>query len=133
MKFLKTTLLVLITMTISMSAFAKSNDNVKGTKTAEQVFATVAAMDQFDKAAITAEVKALPAPERVKLAKMATKDAREALEAGQTASVGMYIVAIVIPPLAVYLTSGIGQDFWIDLILTLLCWLPGIIYAFLVI
>ena len=133
MKFLRTTLLVLITMTLGMSAFAKSNDNVKGSKTAEQVFATVAAMDQFDQAAITAEIKSLPAPERVKLAKMATKDARQALEAGETASVGMYIIAVIIPPLAVYLTSGITQEFWIDLILTCLCWLPGIIYAILVI
>jgi len=47
----------------------------------------------------------------------------------------LYIVlAIFIPPLAVYLyEDSIGTNFWIDLILTLLFWLPGVIFAFLVI
>lgn len=44
------------------------------------------------------------------------------------------ILAIFIPPLAVYLyDDAVTGNFWIDLILTLLVWLPGIIFAFLVI
>jgi uncharacterized membrane protein YqaE (UPF0057 family) len=39
------------------------------------------------------------------------------------------IAAIVLPPLGVFLQSGIGKDFWINLILTLLGYLPGIIHA----
>jgi uncharacterized membrane protein YqaE (UPF0057 family) len=40
------------------------------------------------------------------------------------------ILAILIPPLAVYLYQGsITSDFWIDLILTLCFDLPGIIFA----
>lgn len=41
----------------------------------------------------------------------------------------LVILAILLPPLAVYLLRGIGTEFWISLILTLLFWLPGIIYA----
>ena len=46
----------------------------------------------------------------------------------------LIILAIFIPPLAVYLYEDtITNNFWLDLILTLFFWLPGIIYAFLVI
>ena len=44
------------------------------------------------------------------------------------------ILAIFIPPLAVYLfDDAITANFWVDLLLTFLFWLPGIIFAFLVI
>ncbi len=44
------------------------------------------------------------------------------------------ILAIFIPPLAVYLHEGeINNRFWISLVLTLLVWLPGVIYALLVV
>ena len=39
------------------------------------------------------------------------------------------IVAIFLPPLAVFLQVGIGKHFWINLLLTLLGYLPGIIHA----
>jgi uncharacterized membrane protein YqaE (UPF0057 family) len=39
------------------------------------------------------------------------------------------ILAILLPPLAVYLVDDISTPFWIDLILTLLFFIPGIIYA----
>lgn len=45
----------------------------------------------------------------------------------------LIILAILLPPLAVYLAKGIGTDFWIDLILSLFFWVPGIIYAIIVI
>jgi uncharacterized membrane protein YqaE (UPF0057 family) len=44
------------------------------------------------------------------------------------------ILAILLPPLAVYLYEGeITTHFWISLLLTLLFWLPGIIYALIII
>lgn len=44
------------------------------------------------------------------------------------------ILAILVPPLAVYLyEDGITDNFWIDLILTLLFWIPGVIYALIII
>lgn len=39
------------------------------------------------------------------------------------------ILAILIPPLAVGLLYGIGTEFWISLILTLLFFIPGMVYA----
>lgn len=50
----------------------------------------------------------------------------------------MFIVAVIccflLPPLGVFLfEEAIGTNFWIDLILTLLFWLPGVIYALLVV
>ena len=44
-----------------------------------------------------------------------------------------YILAVLLPPLAVGLWRGIGSDFWINLLLTLLLYLPGIIHAIIVI
>ena len=39
------------------------------------------------------------------------------------------IIAIFIPPLGVFLQEGLGKQFWINLILTLLGYIPGIIHA----
>jgi uncharacterized membrane protein YqaE (UPF0057 family) len=41
----------------------------------------------------------------------------------------LIILAIFVPPLAVFLMVGLGRDFWINLILTLLFWLPGTLHA----
>ncbi|WP_031427136.1 YqaE/Pmp3 family membrane protein [Flavimarina sp. Hel_I_48] len=40
------------------------------------------------------------------------------------------ILAILLPPLAVFLTHGLGSKFLICLLLTFVGWLPGVIYAF---
>jgi len=40
-----------------------------------------------------------------------------------------YVLAIIIPPLAIGLLYGITLEFWISLVLTLLFWLPGAIYS----
>jgi uncharacterized membrane protein YqaE (UPF0057 family) len=45
----------------------------------------------------------------------------------------MIIVAVILPPLAVALDSGLSKQFWISLVLTLLFYLPGLIYALYVI
>lgn len=39
------------------------------------------------------------------------------------------ICAILLPPLGVFLQVGIGPDFWINILLTLLGYIPGIIHA----
>ncbi|WP_179353514.1 YqaE/Pmp3 family membrane protein [Winogradskyella vidalii] len=40
------------------------------------------------------------------------------------------ILCLLLPPLAVFLKHGLGKEFLISLILTLVGWLPGVIYAF---
>jgi len=39
------------------------------------------------------------------------------------------IAAVVLPPLGVFLQVGIGKAFWINILLTLLGYIPGIIHA----
>ncbi|MFQ4139019.1 YqaE/Pmp3 family membrane protein [Nodosilinea sp. PGN35] len=39
------------------------------------------------------------------------------------------VVAIFLPPLGVFLQEGIGAQFWINILLTLLGYIPGIIHA----
>ena len=39
------------------------------------------------------------------------------------------LIAILIPPLGVFLQVGIGIQFWLNILLTLLGYVPGIIHA----
>jgi uncharacterized membrane protein YqaE (UPF0057 family) len=48
------------------------------------------------------------------------------------ASILKIILAIILPPLAVGLEYGIGSKFLINLLLTLLGYIPGVIHALLI-
>ena len=39
------------------------------------------------------------------------------------------LLAFLLPPLGVFLQVGLGVQFWINILLTLLGWFPGIIHA----
>lgn len=39
------------------------------------------------------------------------------------------LIAILLPPLGVFLQVGIGLHFWLNILLTLLGYIPGIIHA----
>ena len=39
------------------------------------------------------------------------------------------ILAIILPPVAVFLTVGIGLHFWINILLTIMGVVPGMIHA----
>ena len=39
------------------------------------------------------------------------------------------LIAILLPPLGVFLQVGLGLHFWLNILLTLLGYLPGIIHA----
>ena len=39
------------------------------------------------------------------------------------------LLAILLPPLGVFLQVGIGKHFWINILLTILGFIPGIIHA----
>jgi uncharacterized membrane protein YqaE (UPF0057 family) len=39
------------------------------------------------------------------------------------------IVAIILPPLGVFLEVGLGRQFWLNILLTLLGYIPGIVHA----
>jgi uncharacterized membrane protein YqaE (UPF0057 family) len=39
------------------------------------------------------------------------------------------LLAILLPPLGVFLTVGIGLQFWLNILLTILGYIPGIVHA----
>jgi len=39
------------------------------------------------------------------------------------------IISIILPPLGVFLQVGIGKHFWLNILLTLLGYIPGIVHA----
>ncbi|CAI7616131.1 unnamed protein product [Penicillium pancosmium] len=50
--------------------------------------------------------------------------------AGACSMLCLIIITIFIPPLGVFLISGCGVDFWINVLLTILGYFPGHIHAF---
>lgn len=39
------------------------------------------------------------------------------------------ILALFLPPVAAFLTVGIGLHFWLNILLTLIVFLPGVVHA----
>ena len=73
---------------------------------------------------------------RIAEAKKALKDYKAQKASGEvsTNTLLLVILAILLPPLAVALhENGINGKFWLDLLLTLLFYLPGLIYALIVV
>ena len=75
--------------------------------------------------------------ERLKDVKKELKEYKKLKRSGDEPSTNtllLVILAIILPPLAVYLHQGeINNKFWISLLLTLLFWIPGVIYSLLVV
>jgi uncharacterized membrane protein YqaE (UPF0057 family) len=76
---------------------------------------------------------------RLSNAKKAIKEYKEAKKSGtasdtSTNTLLLVILAILLPPLAVALhEDGINGKFWLCLLLTLCFWIPGVVYALIVI
>ena len=41
----------------------------------------------------------------------------------------LVIISMLLPPLGIVIVTGINKDFWINVVLTLFGYLPGIIHA----
>ncbi|KXT15151.1 hypothetical protein AC579_7933 [Pseudocercospora musae] len=50
-----------------------------------------------------------------------------------TGNVLLYFLALFLPPLAVFLKTGCGADFLINILLSILGWIPGVIHAWYII
>ncbi|WP_334119254.1 YqaE/Pmp3 family membrane protein [Limnobacter sp.] len=48
---------------------------------------------------------------------------------GESMDLIRILIAILVPPLGVFLQEGLGKHFWINIILTLLGYIPGIVHA----
>ena len=91
---------------------------------------------QIDAADIQQRWKSMDRAERRatrQLAKAQLKEARRSGDAAEVDRTLLIILAIFIPPLAMLLYDGVTSRFWISLLLTLLFFLPGMIYTLVVI
>ena len=48
---------------------------------------------------------------------------------GSTMDILRLLIAILLPPLGVFLQVGLGLHFWLNILLTLLGYIPGIVHA----
>ena len=140
-KILKQTLLLLLGLNILGSAVMAAAVVPAGT-TSVPVTDPATTTDPAPKASIRAalgEFRSLSKKERklrVKEAKKQLKEFKKQKRNGEGSDnkVLLIILAILLPPLAVYLHQGeINSKFWISLLLTLLFFIPGVIYALLVV
>lgn len=82
-------------------------------------------------------LKELSGKERRQLKREQRREIKSILgnrQGSDTSKVLLGILCVLLPPLAVFLYEGeINSRFWISLLLSLLFWLPGVVYAFLVV
>ena len=56
-----------------------------------------------------------------------TQFANTTVSAREQSDILLYVIGFFLPPLAVFLKTGCGADFLINILLTILAWLPGVI------
>ena len=44
--------------------------------------------------------------------------------------IGLFVAALLLPPLAIFLDEGMTRNFWIAFALTCLGFFPGVVFAF---
>jgi len=130
-KFTRTVVLMITLATLNAPAFAVSFPASSTPATEPSPTEVKAALNELS--SLSKKEK----KERMKEVKKAVKEYKADKKAGKEPSTNtllLVILAILLPPLAVYLHQGeINNRFWISLLLTLLFWLPGVIYALIVI
>jgi uncharacterized membrane protein YqaE (UPF0057 family) len=47
----------------------------------------------------------------------------------QSSKIISYIIAIILPPLAVFMAKGVGMDLGINIVCCIFAWIPGILHA----
>ena len=89
-------------------------------------------MSRVEKKAMKERFRAKRKDLRKKMKEERAKRDKSEKPGGDTELLLLVIVAILLPPLAVALYEGITVNFWIDLLLTLLFYIPGLIFALVV-
>ena len=51
------------------------------------------------------------------------------MTASPAPGIGTVIAAVLLPPLGIFLARGLGPDFWVGTLLTLVGWVPGVVFA----
>lgn len=101
-------------------------------KTADTEVISPADMEKAEK-----EWKEMSRKERKEVKKQFRKDLKKAAKNNQAkGGVGkllLIIIAVLAPPIAMLLYDGLSGRFWLSLLLTILFYLPGLIYTLVVI
>ena len=102
------------------SAYVSKDDEAM----VKNAVAAFKSLSKSEKKARIAEVKKM----------MKEYKAGKAADDTSTNTLLLVILAILLPPLAVYLhENAINGKFWLSILLTLLFWIPGVIYALIVV
>ena len=127
-KFLVIAIAILLCFQVNASNKVKNEK-----KTAESVFAFANNMKTFNAEALKTEMQQLSISEKIKLVDLAIKDAKmtEASGSGK-ASAGLYVLAVLIPPLSVGIYTHWAMPTLYNFLWTCLGDVPGIIHAFIV-
>ena len=138
MKSIKLVAILFIAFALNFQVNASNKAN-REKKTAESVLSFANSMETFDVEVLKNEIKQLSIPERVKLVKLSIADAKnaEALSSAsgsgsERPSAGLYVLAVLIPPLAVGIHTHWKIATLYNLLWTLLWWFPGMVHAFIV-
>jgi uncharacterized membrane protein YqaE (UPF0057 family) len=51
------------------------------------------------------------------------------MSSASTADLVRVLLSVLLPPLGVFLQEGIGMQFWLNVLLTLLGYVPGLVHA----
>lgn len=117
----------------SDATFAPNMANEEATVAAEKLTTSLEALHNFkaEKKTMTRKERRTTRKAIKKDLKSAVKDFKQATDIDLTA---LIIITILIPPLGMYLYEGSATSrFWLSLILTLLFYIPGLIYTLIVI
>ncbi len=128
----------LIAMAIILNVTTASGSAVETTHKSSETTKSASTSVTMDDAVVTdamSQFKSLSRVDRkakLKEVKSLMKEhkANKASAAPSNDKVLLAILAILLPPLAVYLHEGTtNSTFWISVLLTLLFWIPGVIFA----
>lgn len=134
------TILILSLFFLGINQVNATSDFRKEQLTAEDVLLYAGTLNDLteENALILKEkVKSLSLRERIKLAKTAIKQAKEAKKTGtpeatEKAKPALYVLAVVMPPIAVGIHTDWGKPTLYNFLWSCLGWVPGIIHAFIV-
>ena len=121
---------------IANGVFASNSSKVDNAKTAENVLEFADGMDEFDVKILRKEIKTLSIKERVRLGKIVHKQAtdyRDGLSSVAPSKGVLYVLAVLIPPLAVGLKTDWQKPVIFNILWCCLGFLPGIIHAIIIV
>ena len=120
--------------TPTANAFVIVNPETQSTTDKEADALTAVAEYQAELAAMSKKERRQLKRNQRKQVKQLMQDYKDGQADVSEGDLLLIILAILLPPLAVYLyEDAITTKFWISLVLTLLFFLPGVIYALLVV